>query len=974
MASNERMADGTTRPGPEHAPPGSRPFSSEIPKNPFGPEAPKNNNYPPGTEFTKHGRPIFRVAGGEDDPPTGSAPEGGVEDVTPESPSDINRGNRQREEFRRSRDAEKGFPEEEVRDYTQNVANEGREQSFYNIYQELEHYKQYRQFGKLRQRVNNILATLDIDEAGEAPGVGELLQYMNVVFAEPQYEAFRSEISNWIEARQITHNVAFAAKYLKCEQWGSGISNIRGRHLKALMRDSGVQQASNLLEGSNDDENPPTGARGHYYRVKDEGIGSDVYYDPVKGKVDKLSELGKDAQERLKDQKSLIQKIVDGDPLSDKEKKASWTLRQKIKLIDKMWDDFGVDKNGEPKDFLGMTDVFKLAGLFGKEGLTGFPDRSVFYSDEGVFKEYEYKQALKNFYANTDMEEAQKKIDKAKKEFKPLMIYGMNYMITSDQLDKYHSAHRALNRIKQDGEEGDTQKKELFTDINGKKIVSKAVTDYLAFSEDTESKFAEQLEKLVTQTVNVDVNQRIGSENAERLTNGQPVYTEAEQKEREKKLSAELTPETIKQLKEKHGKEIDQEKAKYIISKNLKKEDITNVNVEELSDVHLEDIEQVFGHLNRAFVVAEKIHHASGQSADFDGLIWKQGVEIPEELRGSMEQYGYENRSGGAVIFDPVIEWYDDETRKTDPETGKNKMFSGNKITLHLVADMMPIDEVNDSDEVKKRKRIAKQLARERSGQLAKAWADHQRMVYEKYAHLIDFNASIGGRGARDKKKLHHKPADYWNDGELNPGHFAELRQYGYVNTVTIQQFFELGTNAQLAEEWDRFFNRIKYNTSRWNAMEKVQGMFDKGGPRLLYDFHAMETPDQIIKTLGEFFKASMALTEFDDHGNHDATEVNEFIGSLARGIFEFRTKHSQKYDFENLNWNQLDLLSRKLTLSHMVAHHESERLNREYLGNDLYQFMRDLYEKTSKKGFFTGFIEEILKQLAATMQAFTKG
>ncbi len=973
MAFDKNMADGTPPgTGPESAPSGSKPSDFEK-KSPYPPgtkftekgrpiwpgtegwatgqkrssaENPKNTekpnpaDYPPGTLFTRSGKPIFRVAGGAEDTDESAETSGHhrpEDNVTPETPPDPMRGEEEKKQWDRDQNAAKGFPQAEVDAYRESVANEGREQSFYNIYQELEYYKQNRQFGKLRQRVNNILATLDIDEAGEAPGVGEMLQYINVVFAEPQYESFRSEISNWIEARQITHNVAFAAKYLKCEQWGSGITNIRGRHLKALMREAGVQQASDLLEGWNDDADTPSRARGHYYRVKDEGI---------------------------KDQ-NLVNKIVDGANLTNKEKEDTWTLRQKIKLIDQMWDDFGVGEDKKPKDFLGMTDVFKIAGL------TDFPDKTKFYSDEGVFQEYQYDQALKKYYQSIDINEAKKKVEAARTKYRGLMIHGMNYMITSDALDKYHSAHRAINRIKQEGEEGNPEKAKLLMDASGKKIVTKTISEYFAYTREIADQFPIELKEKVEEALPARTASKINEENARRNLEGKPAYTDEERQERIAELRNELTPALREEIKPELEKVHEAKKAKFVLERNLKSAEVENLDPDTLSNIHLEDIEQVFGHLNRAFVIAEKIHHASGQSADFDGLKWKKGVAIPEELKGGIEQFGYENVAGDAVVFDPVFEWYDDDTREIDPETGSKKMFSGNKITLHLAQDMMP-ESPNDTPEVKKRKKIAQKLARERSGELAKAWADHQRMIYERYAHLIDFNASIGGRGARDKKKLHHKPADYWNDGELNPGRFKELRKYGYVNTVTIQQFFQLGTNAQLAEEWDRFFNRIKYNTGRWNAMEKVQGMFDKSGPRLLYDFHAMETPDQIIKTLGEFFKASLALTEFDDH--HGANELNEFIGSLARGIFEFRTKHSEKYDFNNLNWNQLELLNRKLTLSHMVAHHESERLNREYLGNDLYQFMRDLYEKTNKRGLFSGFLEGVLKQLAATMQAFVKG
>jgi hypothetical protein len=505
---------------------------------------------------------------------------------------------------------------------------------------------------------------------------------------------------------------------------------------------------------------------------------------------------------------------------------------------------------------------------------------------------------------------------------------------------------------------------------SGRKIVSKSVTEYLSFSDELNRNFPTQLKNNVDARLEVIITQSILEENAKRQSEGKPIYTPEELIDRQSALKEKFTPELIVEQKAKLEKQIDEVKAKFILDKNLKAEEVTNVEMADLSELHLEDIEQVFGQLNRAFVIAEKIHHASGQSAEFDGLKWKQNAQIPDEIAGS-DELGYRNLPGGAIIVDPIL-WYDDEEdRDIDPETGRKKIGSGSKIAIHLATDMMPIDEENDSEEVKKRKKAAIKVAREKSGMIAAAWSKAYRELYIKNSDLIDYDGSISGRGARDKKKLHHKPADYWNAGELNSGKYKELRKYGYVNTIMIQQFFELGTNQQLADDWDRFFNRIKYNTGRWNAMEKLQSMYDKSGPRLLYDFHAMNDPEHLVKTLSEFYKASLALTEFNDE--HGDTEVQSYIGDLAKGILDFRVNHSTDYGHKNLNYNQIDLVIEKLELAHIVEHAVPDQMSANYLGPEWYRIFRTIYSRVDKPGAFGAFIAEMIKQFSATSKSFSQ-
>lgn len=125
---------------------------------------------------------------------------------------------------------------------------------------EEEHYLQQ----KIWDRVNGNLSVLDTDEAGEAPGIQEILQSVNILFSVPEFEFFRQEISNWVEGRLITHNVAFAGKYLGAEDWQKAVTNLRGRHFESLLTGSqatGVKEAAAILEAP--DEH---GAKGVWYR------------------------------------------------------------------------------------------------------------------------------------------------------------------------------------------------------------------------------------------------------------------------------------------------------------------------------------------------------------------------------------------------------------------------------------------------------------------------------------------------------------------------------------------------------------------------------------------------------------------------------------------------------------------------------------------------------------------------------------
>ncbi len=348
--------------------------------------------------------------------------------------------------------------------------------------------------------------------------------------------------------------------------------------------------------------------------------------------------------------------------------------------------------------------------------------------------------------------------------------------------------------------------------------------------------------------------------------------------------------------------------------------------------------------LGRSFTLAERLHHAVAISPEYDGVrwvddseVWKKAQEaLPDRYRdhppfaikivGKHDQkwdqivkdfnnnladyqddeaFRARNVRGGAVVYNPILEWDDPITR---PKYGKGikdypdgEIGTGVKVRINLRIAAKMMEQMADDPEKyreygKMVKRILEDVQNYQAYRVSEVWTNEIRRVYIQLLPYLSPEPSISGKRPRELGKLHNKPMDLSKTGEANPGEKTRSRRIKpltYMSTLSLTTGLGFSSSVDTIKKWSKNFQKIRPMSKKWAGADELLPLFTKKGPRLLTSTSTYED----AKTMGDALsKIGDAARLFMAEPNGGEGEMKGYMADLGDAMARLRV-----YDAEGL-------------------------------------------------------------------------